>query len=540
MARGSTDAAAAAHGAPTLHVEGTLRDALAPEVLAQLTTEHLARFIADRRWFAAKAGAPRAARVANVIPLAWDDGSFAMARLDVETASGEHQTYQLPLAVRARGAPNAVLAHVESREGDGLLFDAVEDAAFRRHLADAFARGTRCEAGGSSWVVEPIGKRTLVVPIEAPIELGAAEQSNTSIRFAEEAILKLFRRLEPGEHPDVEIARFFTTRTSFPYTPALFGVARFEDRNERTGQTDVTVSAMLQEFLPKSVDGWTYVVKGERSEVGGEREQRTQALTSQLSPPTFATRLGAITRALHDALASAGPDEPHFVPEPVRASDVEAWTRATEEQITGALGLLERQLASSGLPKQYVDEARSLAGRRDEFLNRLRQLANAVRGDAGLRIRHHGDYHLGQVLRTAAGEFMIIDFEGEPSKPLAERRRKHSALRDVAGMLRSFAYAGAVMEGGGRRAEGGGADAWEREAREAFLAGYLDDGAGEPAGRPTRFRGYPAPAAHFLPRDPENVRHLISLFETEKVFYELAYELNNRPDWVWIPMRGLR
>jgi maltose alpha-D-glucosyltransferase/alpha-amylase len=137
-----------------------------------------------------------------------------------------------------------------------------------------------------------------------------------------------------------------------------------------------------------------------------------------------------------------------------------------------------------------------------------------------MRIRHHGDYHLGQVLRTPAGEFMIIDFEGEPSKPLAERRRKHSALRDVAGMLRSFAYAGAALAGGGRGAEGGD---WERKVRAAFLEGYL--------------RG-PPPA--FLPRDATNVEHLITLFETEKVFYELAYELNNRPDWLWIPMRALR
>jgi trehalose synthase-fused probable maltokinase len=498
--------AAVVSAPPVLHVAGKLHDALAPEVLAQLTTEDLTRFLAGRRWFAAKAGAPRAARITSVVPLAWDDASFAIARLDVETEAGARHCYQLPLAVRERAAPTEALAQVESPAGDGVLFEAVEDAAFRRHLADAFAHGVRFEADEAAWVVEPIGARALVVPLEAPIELGTAEQSNTSIRFAEEGILKLFRRLEPGEHPDVEISRFLSFRAQFPYTPALFGIARFEDRNERTGRPDITVGAMLQEFLPKSVDAWSYVTK--------------RAATAESPFATEARRLGEVTRGLHDALASAGPEEPDFTPAPARPSDVEGWARATERQIADAVALLERQLRDGRLPSAYVEEARSLVARREEFVRRVREIANAVRGDAGLRIRHHGDYHLGQVLRTPAGEFMIIDFEGEPSKPLVERRRKHSALRDVAGMLRSFAYAGASLAGGGQRA---GGSEWEREARQAFLAGYLEE-----------------PLPPFLPHDRSNTERLLKLFEMEKVFYELAYELNNRPDWVWIPLRGLR
>jgi trehalose synthase-fused probable maltokinase len=506
---------AVASARPVLHVAGKLRDALAPEVLAQLTTEDLARFLAGRRWFAAKAGAPRSARIASVIPLAWDDGSLAIARLDVETESGARQCYQVPLAVRERVAPTDPLAQVESPAGDGVLFDAVEDAAFRRHLADAFARGARFEAGGSSWVVEPVGTRTLVVPLEAPIEVGTAEQSNTSIRFAEEGILKLFRRVEPGEHPDVEISRFLTLRAQFPYTPALFGVARFEDRDERTGRPAITVGAMLQEFLPKSVDAWSYVTAGTREGGSG---------TTARPFSGEARKLGTVTRALHEALASAGPEEPDFVPQTVRPADVAEWLAATEQQIDDGIALLQRQLGEGRLPAGFVDDARTIAARRGEFIGRVRKLADAVRGDAGMRIRHHGDYHLGQVLRTPAGEFMIIDFEGEPSKPLVERRRKHSALRDVAGMLRSFAYAGAALRDAGRgMRDDKNADAWEQDARAAFLGGYLEG---------------PVPA--FLPRDRSNVERLLKLFETEKVFYELMYELNNRPDWVWIPMRGMR
>jgi maltose alpha-D-glucosyltransferase/alpha-amylase len=211
------------------------------------------------------------------------------------------------------------------------------------------------------------------------------------------------------------------------------------------------------------------------------------------------------------------------VPEPVRAADVVEWTRATERQVRDALDLLASQLEAGRLPGAYVGEATSLVKRRGEFLRRVNQIAEHVRADAGLRIRHHGDYHLGQVLRTATGQFMIIDFEGEPSKPLTERRRKHSALRDVAGMLRSFAYASATLAGGGKREAGSEADEWEREARVAFLGGYLQ-----------------GPRAAFLPKERGHIRELIALFETEKVFYELAYELNNRPDWVWIPMAGIK
>jgi trehalose synthase-fused probable maltokinase len=508
VAERSTSAVASAP--PVLHVAGGIRDALALENLARLTTEDLTRYLAGRRWFAAKAGAPRVARVASVVPVAWDDGSFAISRVEVETDTGARHTYQLPLVVRERATPTEALAHVESGGSEGLLFDAVEDAAFRRHLADAFARGLRAEGGASSWVIEPVGTQPLVVPLEAPIELVTSEQSNTSIRFAEEGIAKLFRRVEPGEHPDVEIARFLTTRVSFPHTPALFGVARFEDRDERTGRATVTLSGMLQEFLPRSVDVWSYLTAEGRKEKGEEK------------PPSFsreAHRLGKVTRALHDTLASAEPDEPDFVAEPARPSDVKGWARATEEQVLDALALLERQLAAGRLPSEIVHTAQSLAARRDEFLSRVHDLADAVQSDAGLRIRHHGDYHLGQVLRTPAGEFMIIDFEGEPSKSLAERRRKHSALRDVAGMLRSFAYAGPTIAGGGKREAG---SEWEREVRGAFLEGYLGPGGGA-----------------FLPRDRANVERLIALFETEKVFYELAYELNNRPDWVWIPMQAL-
>jgi maltose alpha-D-glucosyltransferase/alpha-amylase len=168
-----------------------------------------------------------------------------------------------------------------------------------------------------------------------------------------------------------------------------------------------------------------------------------------------------------------------------------------------------------------------LARRSERYLGLVDEIVNTIRGDAGRAIRIHGDYHLGQVLRTARDDFMIIDFEGEPARPLAERREKASPLRDVAGMLRSFAYAAATLGMEEKSLDVGTREVrigrWERDVREAFLRGYLrNDG-----------------KSKILPSDTEHTRSLLRLFETEKAFYELAYELNNRPQWTWIPMRGI-
>jgi maltose alpha-D-glucosyltransferase/alpha-amylase len=209
-----------------------------------------------------------------------------------------------------------------------------------------------------------------------------------------------------------------------------------------------------------------------------------------------------MTRAMHEALASGDPGS-DFDTQPVTPDDVRDWTRAAIRTIDAA---------------QPKDRERHVA--------RVERIAAAISADAGFRARTHGDYHLGQVLRSRSARFLAIDFEGEPARPLSERRARQSPLRDVAGMLRSFAYAAAVGAGA-RKAEDDRAvraDAWERGARDAFLAGYFAE---------------TKDARPLFPRSRDNCALLISLFETEKVFYELRYELDHRPDWVWIPMRGI-
>jgi maltose alpha-D-glucosyltransferase/alpha-amylase len=498
-----------------------LGDALAPNELARLGTEEFVAFLAPKRWFGAKAGKPTSVRVRDAILLPWESGRFAIVRLDVATeGSSEPKTYQVPLCVRSVDeigdkAPKSVLARVATDDDEGLLFDAVEDGAFLRALADAVGRGGSYGTGKSRWVIETFSAAPLIVPPSVEIRVGSAEQSNTSVILGEQGILKLFRKLEQGENPDVELTRFLTIEAEFPHTPSLLGVVRFED-----GGTP-TVGGMLQEFLPKSADAWSYALECARPYFKAPKERD--------APNTFlpdAEQLGVVTRALHEALATGtGAD---LAPEPADASRVDQWAGRARQWVRDGLALLDRQLQAHKLPKERASEAEALVRRADRYFGLIEEIVNSIRGDTGLAIRIHGDYHLGQVLRTARDDFMIIDFEGEPARALAERREKTSPLRDVAGMLRSFAYAAATLGMEAKSLDLGTRELrvgrWERDTREAFMRGYLEQTKRE---------------SRILPSDPEHTRALLRLFETEKAFYELAYELNNRPDWTWIPMRGI-
>jgi maltose alpha-D-glucosyltransferase/alpha-amylase len=229
---------------------------------------------------------------------------------------------------------------------------------------------------------------------------------------------------------------------------------------------------------------------------------------------------------MHAALASPTDDQA-FAPETVSGDDVDRWADRARQSVRDSLTLLTRQLDAPGFPRDREAEARVLAERGEHFIDWITETADALGTDLGARTRVHGDYHLGQVLRAPNGELLVIDFEGEPTKPLDERREKTSPLRDVAGMLRSFAYAAATLAmREGTRLQTPLRELrtarWERDARNAFLDGYLANGAGG-----------------LLPSSADDTRRLIELFEAEKAFYELSYELNNRPAWVWIPMRGI-
>ena len=466
--------------------------------LPELSSQALLRFLTTRRWFGAKGREPEDARVVDAVSVGtagW------IVRVDVALKDGVER-YQLTL----RGQESGVRS-----QGDDLA-EGLEDPEFCRALRDTVVRGTALEGTGVRWVVD----RTTNIPEELPVpRLAGAEQSNTSLIFGDRAIMKLYRRLEPGEHPDAEIGRFLTTRAHFAHTPELLATARFES------SSGFEVAAMIQRFLPGSRDAWSVALERGRAAFEVEAPAGIPFVVE-------AETLGSVTRAMHLALASDERD-PAFVPEPATKKDVAEWADAARIASERALGLLERNRATRSLSLDIAGAVESLLKRRDIVHGLVDGWITLIGSDAGRRIRHHGDYHLGQVLQTADSDFMVIDFEGEPARPLADRRGKHSALRDVAGMLRSFAYAAATCADASRATLGDAeaatrAQRWERELREGFLRGYLPEGREHPS---------------FLPESRARLDVLLQLFEAEKVFYELAYELNNRPTWVGIPLRGV-
>lgn len=493
--------------------------------LADLKDEKLLAYLRAQRWFGAKGATQSTARVVDVVPLPWDEKRLAVAIVEVNGGS-QKSRYQLPLSVRridagvlAGGDPAAVIARIQARDGEATLIDATHDPVFQRHLASSFLNPRSFDSStGTQWIVEAVTRNALVFPADSTITLGGAEQSNSALIFDNRAFLKLFRRIAVGIQPDVEMTRFLTIDAAFTHVPALFGIITYRDSSG-----DAT-AAILQEYLVGSRDAWSDIL--ETAKPGASPAAATRDIE----------RLGRITREMHDALASpaaerAGND---FAPVNAGAGDVERWAQRTKETIREATTLLEKQRVANKLAPDRAAEAEVLVRRRDHYLTWIEEVADLIGDDGGSRIRVHGDYHLGQVLRTKSNSFMIVDFEGEPTRPLADRREKTSALRDVAGMLRSLAYAAATLvqmeTGGSHRDPRTAAERellsgrWERDARAAFLRGYTGSMKDE--------RG-------LLPTDPKRFEALLSLFEAEKAFYELSYELNHRPGWEWIPMRGI-
>jgi trehalose synthase-fused probable maltokinase len=312
-----------------------------------------------------------------------------------------------------------------------------------------------------------------------------AEQSNSSVVLDERLVLKAYRRLGEGPNPELEILRFLTER-DFPHIATLRGWYA------HSGRPIDTTFGIVQDFLSGATDGWDLALADLRAD-----------------PARFVARareLGEVTGRMHAALGSDDAD-PAFAPQEASAD----WLGRLAADVDGQI---ERAFRDAPADRPELDPIR---GRGDDVREQLRRLTRD--GSAGRLIRHHGDYHLGQVMRAADGGWVVLDFEGEPARTIAQRREKHSPLRDVAGMLRSFAYAGVASD----LLHGAPAPAgWELAAREAYLDGYLAE-----------------TDPRLLPAGRDAVERLLAVFELEKAVYELRYELDNRPDWVTIPVTGI-
>jgi trehalose synthase-fused probable maltokinase len=438
-------------------------------------------WVVEQRWFASKSREVSAMNVMEAVPLRAEPPLLVLALVEARFPSGTHETYQVPLGLRpaAEGWSERVIL-----EADGwTVYDALADAAHGRELLHRMRSASEISAEQGTlafrWAESAgagLGGTVDVRPV-------GVEQSNSSIVFGEALILKAFRRVEPGVNPELELLRFLSSR-GFPNIAPLAGWYEFEGR-----LLDATLGT-LQEYLADGQDGW---------ELALDRLAR--------DPEAFledVRALGEISGELHTALGSDAND-PAFAPEEPSVESLSLLTADIDEQI-------ERVFVD--LPETGAVEP--ILGRGQDVRERLQAISHI--GSAGRVIRTHGDYHLGQTMLTGRG-WVILDFEGEPARSLPERRRKRSPLRDVAGMLRSFSYAAAGSEllRGTPAPEG-----WETRAREAFLGGYYD-----------------RVEAALLPAGADATEKLLAVFELEKAVYELRYELNNRPDWVGIPVAGI-
>ena len=374
--------------------------------------------------------------------------------------------------------------------------------------------------------------------------VGSAEQSNTSILYGKQLILKLFRRLQPGENPDVEIGRFLTEAAKFQRIPPFLGdVSICPQGGQRT------TIAMLQGLVANQGDGWQWFLDqlpgffagvagqegpAEDAPVDFVKRQKLHPAVKKHAGATLeaAGLLGRRTAEMHLALA-APTDDGAFAAEPFGPEDLARDARRIESQIVTALDALKGKLPS--LADSIEVDAALLLSRRRELIRRAHAIESLQA--AGKRIRIHGDYHLGQTLRTAGeghgGDFVLLDFEGEPARPLAERRLKQSPLKDVAGMVRSFSYAaftgmdqfttGETGRGANPESLWAWAKLWQNSATSAFLDAYCTTIA----------------AGQDLLPPPEQAQALLKAYMLEKALYELLYELNNRPTWLRIPVSGI-
>jgi maltose alpha-D-glucosyltransferase/alpha-amylase len=517
----------------TLVVRGGIADLLEKPARDQLGNEALPDFLTKQRWFAAKDARVTRTSMAFGAEFKTAGAAYCLTGFDVTLSRGPGQRYFLPLAMSADAELESpgwpllpfTIARVRSGRNMGALFDATASEQFPLALVQAIRDNAQLGTGGDT-VVCRATERLAELALPEPVEVRRlkVEQSNSSLQIGDQMIVKLYRRLTPGMHPEIEMTRFLTA-AGFTNTPPLYGTVEHVDEHGVP-----TALVVAQGFVRNQGDGWSqsqaYLSRHlEELELGAE-PPRVPADDDQIHAYQLelAAMLGRRTAELHRVLAMKTSD-PAFAAEPIGPRDLARWRAAARRQAEAAFSILKR-LAGS-LPGAAREEARQLLGRRQDCLACVEALsADPVEA---VKTRIHGDYHLGQVL-IAQNDWYIIDFEGEPSKSLDQRRAKQSPLRDVAGMLRSFDYAawsatrhisattGSVTESMVRAAL-----KWRDEMSNAFMTGYRElvrDLAGYPESEP-------------------QARRLLLLFGLEKACYELTYEATNRPDWITIPVKGI-
>ena len=541
---------------PAISVTGTWDSTLYGRARADLERV-LPNYLKMRRWFRGKARAIRTARIFDVLPVPNAGVSACFTLVQVDYTEGDPQMYLLPIAYTAGDHADYIVREnlhwvvsrirLKDKNEEGILYDPLIEREFCEELLRVIARGRRLKGSEGELAAKPTKAfRTIFSASDAPLEpsILKAEQSNTSVVFRDRFILKLFRCLEEGVNPDLEIGLFLTEK-SFPHIPPVAGILEY-----RRGRSVPMTLGILHGFVANQGDVWDYtqdvladyfehvlVRRAELQDISPPREHVLDLTEHDFQPMVrdiigpyleSAHLLGQRTAELHIALASL-PDAPEFVPEAFSTLYQRSLFQSMQNLAKQVFILLGQSLQI--LPVTLREEVKEVLDYEGDIVACFRSILE--RKISAMRIRCHGDYHLGQVLYTGR-DFVIFDFEGEPARPLSERQIKRCPLRDIAGMLRSFHYAAYVAlfsqqaTGLFRQEDLRYLEEWARFwyiwVSTAFLKAYL------PA----------VSRIGIVPQKGDELRVLLDAYLLEKVVYELGYELNNRPDWLKIPLQGIR
>lgn len=543
-------------GLASISVAGSWTTLLEDRVSKSRLERALATWMPRQRWFRGKSRRLKAVSLRDSFTV----GRDRIALVEARYREGDPELYVVPLAFetgeRAEqlkwSSVNALIAELETSEDQGLLFDATASETFAEHLlGHVLERRTLRGTQGSVRIrltraLPDLVDRELAarasrerLRTELPPQLGTAEQTNTNLVFGERLVLKIFRVLEEGEHPEHEIGRFLTERVRFEHVPRLGGSLLYEPRRGTP-----RALAILQQFIPNQGDAWSGALDAVQRYFDAVWENietmdapidthplvaRTALEVPELARDTIgaflgiARLLGTRTAELHCALASDATDE-DFSPTPFSTLHQRSLYQSARGLLMPTLQILRRKLDS--LPEEVRELAQAVLDRRGTIDARLAHI-HREKIDAA-RVRIHGDFHLGQVL-VSGGDFVFIDFEGEPARSLSQRRRKRSPLADVAGLIRSYDYAAAAgLRSDRLRPEDAirlapWARAWVQWVSASFLGAWREAADGQP----------------FVPTSDEAFATLLDFHLLEKCVYEIRYELDNRPEWLAIPLRGL-
>lgn len=537
---------------PVLTLSGGWETLMEGKTRATLERRVLPPFLARQRWFGAKSRTLETVSIRDWVSVVDGPSPVFLVLIRAYYSDGQSDRYAVPLGVASDLVAEsivlnhtaAILAHLNGPADSGILYDAIVNDEFCAFLFHSIEQSREFATRSGRIQGQPTvafdGLRGEGDPVAA-IGRGSTEQSNSTIFYGQKFLMKLFRRLDPGQNPDVEIGRFLTEKGTFPRVPKMAGALEY-----RRPRAEPTTLALLQELVPNQGQGWQWIqdVLGRFYEQVASEEHRLARIAtngstllelSDTEPPPDVFEvvgtalhslgiLGKRTGEMHLALVG-GPEDPAFALEPLTQDDREGLSRKVRDQARAVFALLAEKRAS--LPPALVGLAERVLLTGPATAASLGTLPDEL--EDLVKIRCHGDYHLGQVL-WQENDFVILDFEGEPGKSIAERRTKQSPFKDVAAMLRSFDYAAysvLIKLTGTRPEEFERLEPWARIWRSWTSAAFL------------REYRQAVTDSTLLPGHASDIACLLDFFMLDKTLFELQYELNYRPDWVRIPMLGI-